>query len=308
MSVVMSLLVLVGLSAVSCGPSQIELDAQATAVAVRVLAPLTAQAPTAPPTFTPTATATSTPTRTLTPNRTSTHTATAKPIATRTRTPTRKPAATRKPTVPPPPVAIVIGTEINVHEGPGTEYAMQGRMSTNEELDVIGQYRNCAWLKVVSRKQAVRGWIPADPQALALQKSCADIPAGTFRPLTGVIKPNPQASGKGELTVENGTAKDGVVILTRNETPVTAAYIRTGESIMLTGIEDGIYILYFSTGSDWAGEAFLTAPSHKRFEDTFPFTTDATTYTTWRVTLHGVVGGTAGADDVNPGDFPKIGD
>lgn len=76
----------------------------------------------------------------------------------------------------------------------------------------------------------------------------------------------------------------------------------------MKGIRDGTCYLYFSTGAEWNGKAFTTTPSHQKFEDAFEFTTGATTYSTWSVTLHGVVGGTAAAEDVDESEFPKIED
>jgi hypothetical protein len=37
------------------------------------------------------------------------------------------------------------------------------------------------------------------------------------------------------------------------------------------------------------------------------FTTTATAYSIWNVTLHGVAGGTASAADVPPDEFPDVG-
>lgn len=80
-----------------------------------------------------------------------------------------------------------------------------------------------------------------------------------------------------------------------------------GESVNLQGIQDGTYYLYFSTGSGWNGEHFTVDDRNKRFDDAFPYETRATTYTGWSVTLHGVVGGTASASNVDPSQFPGMG-
>jgi hypothetical protein len=276
-----ALLVLVGFL-VSCGPSQAELDTQATAVAANIFATQTAQAPTSTPTSTPT------PTKT--------------PTATPTKTPT--PTATSTPT----PDAIVIGNAVNVREGPGTEYSQQGQFNQNEELDIIGQFEDCAWLQVNSRNQSLAGWVSGDTRYVELQTNCGTIPEGTFRPLTGIIKPNQRGGGYGELTIDNGTTRDGVVILTFNDTAVMAVYIRSSDSFTMQGIRDGTYYLYFSTGEEWNGREFTVDPSRQRFEDAFEFTTGATTYTTWSITLHGVAGGTASAENVSESEFPDIGD
>lgn len=263
---------------VSCGPTQAELNAQTTAVAASIFATQTAQVPTSTPTLTPTSTATPTPTKTPTP------------------TPT------------PTPDAIVIGNAINIREGPGTNYPQQGQFNKNEELDIIGQFEDCTWLKVSSRRQALTGWVSGDARYVQLQTNCGNIPLGTFRPLTGIIKPNQRGGGYGEFTVDNGTARDGVVILTFNDTVVMVVYIRSSDSFVMQGIRDGNYYLYFSTGSEWNGREFTVDASRQKFEDAFQFTTGATTYTTWSITLHGVVGGTTSAENVSESEFPDIGD
>ena len=90
---------------VACGPSQAELDAQATEVAANIFATQTAEAPT--PTFTPT----STPTPTFTPTQTPTPTKTPTPTFTPTSTPT--PTFTPTPTATPLPRRLDNGEYIN---------------------------------------------------------------------------------------------------------------------------------------------------------------------------------------------------
>ncbi len=104
----------------ACGPSQAELDVQATQVAANVAATQTAQAPTptstATPTNTPTRTPTATPTPTHTPTpkptNTPTSTSTPTPTATPTDTPTPKPTATQTPSPPATPTQAATATTI----------------------------------------------------------------------------------------------------------------------------------------------------------------------------------------------------
>ena len=84
----------------ACGPSQAELDAQATKIAADVFATQTAEAPTLTPTPTPTPTWTPTPTPTVTPTNTPTPTLT----PTLTPTPTATVLPTNTPTVTPTPL------------------------------------------------------------------------------------------------------------------------------------------------------------------------------------------------------------
>jgi len=284
---IVTLLILISLLLASCGPSQKELDAQSTAVAARIFSTLTAQVPTA----------TLTPTPTLTP------------LPTQTSTPT--PTETSAPTLTPTPDAIVVTGILNVREGPGTNYPQLGKFSKNEELDIIGQFENCSWLKIASRKQSLIGWILGSKQNIKYQTTCQGIPLGTFRPNTGVIKPNKNGGGYGTLTVDNGTTADGVVIMTLNDSPIMAAYIRAGETFTIKGIRDQTYNLYFSKGSDWNGKEFLSFPSHQRFDDPMEFKTVYTqtmvTYSIWKVTLQAVAGGNASVNDVAESEFPDLG-
>jgi hypothetical protein len=271
-----ALLVLLSLLLSACGPLQTELAAKFFAT------------PTATPSLTPT------PTATLTP----------------TATPTLTPTSTATPS----PDAVVLSKTLQVYAGPGTKYARVGRFSKNEELDIIGQSANCTWLQAKSRSHPITGWIPAGKKNIQLQTTCAGIPPGTYRPLTGVIKAVSNGSGYGQLIVDNGNDQDSIVILTINKKSVAAAYIRAGKKFTLKGISDRTYELYFSTGSDWNGKAFLTNPSRQLFEDKFKFTTKVTTsstmrtttYTKWKVSLKPVAGGNAKADDISESDFPDI--
>jgi hypothetical protein len=174
---------------------------------------------------------------------------------------------------------------------------------------VVGQYDQCSWLKV-STVEYETGWISGASRYVELRKECETISKGTFRPLTGVIKPNIRGGGYGELEIENGTDSDAMAILTLpdEETTITAAYIRSNDSFTLRGVRDGTYHLFFASGSGWNGEQFTEDVSHQRFDDPFDFSTTSTQYTIWSITLQPVVGGTGTTGSVDPGDFPGVGD
>jgi len=254
------------------------------------------------------------PTASATPTLTPTITAT--PTTTPTPTPTLIPTATLTPTSTATPAldALVVSKTLKVYDGPGTNYKQLGHFNKNAELYVQGQFSNCAWLKVSNPDQTLAGWISGNKKSIDLQTTCADIPIGTYRPLTGLIKSNQNGGGYGQFTVENGNAVDGVVILTLNNKTIMAAYIRAGKTYTMKGIRDQTYNLYFSTGSDWNGKEFLTAATHRRFEDSFKFTTKVTTtattkttkYTIWRVSLQPVKGGKGKVDEISGSDFPDL--
>ena len=133
-------------------------------------------------------------------------------------------------------------------------------------------------------------------------------PTLTRRLATGtVIKEVGPRNGDGELTVENGLDLDAVAVLSRDGW-LLAVYVRHNSSHTVTGIPDGSYELYFTLGEDWDAEqgAFTRRRDLSRFEEPFPFTSTATTYSIWSVTLHPVPGGTANSQDVPENQFPDL--
>jgi len=71
----------------------------------------------------------------------------------------------------------------------------------DDELDVIGQYDNCAWLQVKTA-QGKEGWVSGDPQYVTLNVGCGSIPTASYRPRTGVIRDKVTHPGLGKLTVK----------------------------------------------------------------------------------------------------------
>ncbi|MDR3576938.1 MAG: SH3 domain-containing protein [Anaerolineaceae bacterium] len=295
--VAIALLVLMGLIAASCGPSQSELNAQSTLSAASDLS--TAFAPTLTPTLTSLPTATPIPS--LTPT----------PLPTQTTVPTITSTPTLKPTITSTPDAVIVGSLMLVHDGPGTAYAQLGHFTKNEGVTILGEYENCLWLKLKSVQHPLTGWISGSKQYVKYQTSCADIPVGTFRPPTSLLLSYQKGGGYGTLNINNGTNEDGVVFLTIGQSPSKSAYIRAGESFLMQGIRDQTYNLYFMKGSDWDGKEFLTNPSYHHFQDSLTYATKytqtAVIYHTWSVTLQGVIGGTGKVDDVGGSNFPGLG-
>lgn len=126
---------------------------------------------------------------------------------------------------------------------------------------------------------------------------------GTF------IKQTSPRGGDGELEINNGQELDAVVVLTTlNDAPIFAVYIQARNSFKIEGINDGTYKLFFMLGEDWDNVTgrFTRKSRYQVFEDTFRYATTSTTATSWRVTLHTVVGGAAQTDSVNPSSFPSV--
>lgn len=128
---------------------------------------------------------------------------------------------------------------------------------------------------------------------------------------TGTSLINKLSGGMGELTVENGTDLDAVIIMSRSEQPnfpLLAVYIQAGDSYTVKRIGDGIYILWYTLGKDWddTSKTFTRNTSLNRFEDELSFTTTANVYEVYEATLHPVVRGTAETEPVGKNEFPKL--
>ncbi|RJL32575.1 hypothetical protein [Bailinhaonella thermotolerans] len=117
----------------------------------------------------------------------------------------------------------------------------------------------------------------------------------------------PGNRGLGELTVDNGNAKDAVVTLTRGKKTAFTFYVHKKRKFKLTGIPDGNYRLFFTSGGDWDPKyrGFTRDCSFEKFDEPFPFKTTATAYDTWSITLHAVSDGKAETSEAEPDDFPS---
>lgn len=131
-------------------------------------------------------------------------------------------------------------------------------------------------------------------------------PPPPYRPPTSMLD-DQAPGGQGTLSIKNGTTADALVVLaSTDEKGVKTAYIRLGEQYTMTGIRDGEYLIYYSKGEAFDKETrrFTQNATYQRMDITLKFTTTATQYTGWEVTLYAVEGGTVGSDPVDPADFP----
>jgi hypothetical protein len=272
--ILLGAIVLVGFFLTACGPSQAELDSTATQIAHQLKQTQAASVPKPPPTLIPTST--------LEP----------------TATPT------------PMPIAVVSGEKVTVFEGPSTDFPALTEVSQGNTFTLIGHYQNCAWLKIIT-SDGLEGWVLRQPESLQLDETCPALPHGTFRALNGTILLDHRvAEGKGKFKTENGTANDGIIVLTDIDgRGIVAFYVRAGREYTLTGLPDGIYMVYFSMGRNWDGEdlRFTTSPSFEKFEEPFEYITKATKFTIWRITLHAIEGGAGETEAIPPEEFPPLG-
>lgn len=229
-----------------------------------------------------------------------------------TSTPLPAPSATSTNVPVVVPDAVVKATSLNVYDGPSLFNDRMGSLVLGQELKITGQYDNCAWLKG-STADGSEGWVNADPADLEFNLECSEVPIGTYRPVNGTILNDQRgntANFLGELEVDNGTADDGLVVITQMDGSVVIAfYVRAKSSFTLTGIPDDNYWVYVANGQGWdeSTHQMATVLSYERFEDTFPYETDATSYTIWSITLHPVPEGQADTEPVDQADFPELG-
>jgi hypothetical protein len=150
---------------------------------------------------------------------------------------------------------------------------------------------------------------PTVTEALLLPTATQVVRSGA-RPGGGsIILDERPGSGKGVLKIENGTESDGVVILTHNDDqPVVAIYVRSTSTAQLNGVPDGVYYVYFTTGTGWdeVNKTFIETSTYQRFDDTLDFTSSSSQYSIWTLTLQPVTGGTASTSSIDPANFPRL--
>ncbi len=228
-------------------------------------------------------------------------------------TPIPTPEPTSTPLISGSPFARVLSSALSYREGPDTEYETIGQFDFQDDLYLIGQFNNCRWLKVTTEDEKT-GWILSDNaflQDLNPIGPCHDIPNGTFSLFTQIIESDIQGDGDGELSVDNNLETDVLIVLKNTESSgQMAAYIRSGESINEKNIDDGDYNFYFTTGIEWDDEAkeFTRQAEYRQFWYLPSFTTTASTHTELKITLISGPAGEVPGSQINPDQFPDIGD
>lgn len=130
------------------------------------------------------------------------------------------------------------------------------------------------------------------------------------------IRKRGHLNGRGELTVENGTSYDAVVLLVDLNTGKTIRtfYVVTGNAFTERQISPGLYGLYFSTGTDWntASKTFNSAASYSHFGENLEYTekidqaTEKVETITYKISLQPVQGGNAEIEPSDKDSFDKI--
>lgn len=132
------------------------------------------------------------------------------------------------------------------------------------------------------------------------------------RPESGTIIKGSEMTGMCQLDIINNASYDLVAYLCtmRQNTVISAAYIRGGDMFNLTGIKDGSYELYFRQGQSWnaSSERFDINATSSRMRDPLLFQTVRTTervqYSWIQITLDEARGGNVEKVAVDDQDFP----
>jgi hypothetical protein len=134
---------------------------------------------------------------------------------------------------------------------------------------------------------------PASPLAV-----CATVPASRS---TGWIKPQMGITGRGVLSIDNGSELDAAVKLVTVGYPrhtVWEVYIRAHDRKTISAISPGRYFLRFALGSDWDGKAmfrcnveFYQASRELGFTETEPTADEPGISREFEITLNEIPGG-----------------
>lgn len=134
-------------------------------------------------------------------------------------------------------------------------------------------------------------------------------PDQTRRPANGSL-PGGRRGGYGELTVTASGGTDAVVKVLQGADVIRNVYVQAGASAKVDGIPNGTFDVFYTEGTDWddANHRFTRDCAFSRFDQPVTFSTTnrpgSIEYTTYTLTLYGVIGGTASTTDVPPGAFP----
>ena len=117
-------------------------------------------------------------------------------------------------------------------------------------------------------------------------------------------------TGKGTLTVDNGTSTDAAIQLANSNGDVARyAYVRAHNTLKLSRIEPGTYDLLYTMGTNWTGDDFTCLLSFGQFDDELSYSepTKGDQHGFWEmtVTLHPVLNGNAKTKAISPGDFHR---
>ncbi|MFB9880439.1 hypothetical protein ACFFMN_21050 [Planobispora siamensis] len=211
---------------------------------------------------------------------------------------------------PPPEVAAQHGNYLGTLRtfGGALRDAVQGvrAQETCTGPSVLTKLEKDGELSVMKDAAAALTGYPADVVSVkAAKQQNRRLPNGR------ILKSYESRTGRGSLKVDNGGDYDAFVVVLRGKKRVVSFYVRKKGKATISGIRDGKYKVYYSTGTDWDAKrkAFTRSCDFTQFGKTVPYKTTYSgayiRWNNWTITLHSVKGGTVASKPVKPGDFPK---
>lgn len=155
---------------------------------------------------------------------------------------------------------------------------------------VLGRFCRHSWTNS-QPSQFSSSWSHLLPETVTLRRTLLAVALAIFilcslsvsqsasRPETGTYIRDTSRDGYGLLTIHNNWTMDTVAVLTdQNVKPLLVVYLRTKESLDITGIKDGDYGLYFTIGDQWDGKEgrFSNVYGYYRYNTPLLFVTDDT--------------------------------
>jgi hypothetical protein len=177
-------------------------------------------------------------------------------------------------------------------------------------LELLSSSTGAAQLRAAEAQMAT---INPTTEAQAGSFLLAATPYTHRRLADGTLVKQPTSSGLGQLTVHNNNDQDTVVSLVPRGSDVAtmALYVRAKSSATTTGVADGAYQVYYTTGVDWdrSEHLFTRYCDFERLNKTIDFTATpqgngVTGYTTEQITLHTIFAGNVTASRVPADKFP----
>jgi hypothetical protein len=114
--------------------------------------------------------------------------------------------------------------------------------------------------------------------------------------------------GLGQLKINNSGSMDTVVSLVprSGSKAVGTVYVRGKGRFTVTGVRDGTYRIFVTSGVDWDAslKSFTRTCDFRKFDDTLKFSTTSTRFTVWTITLQATTGGNTASSAVDPDEFP----
>jgi hypothetical protein len=145
------------------------------------------------------------------------------------------------------------------------------------------------------------------PAEQSEQGAALDRALKASRPPNGTIFLQTSTQGRGELTIDNGSNFDALVKLVSPQRKYTfiSVYIHAGRSATVTNIRPNSYKLIFALGEGWdeSRNAMVRIASTAAFEKLLTFVRSQDHYTSFKVTLHPVVGGNTQTAAISKEDF-----